>query len=289
MKQPMLGVDISLSQLRYPVAISPKLDGVRCLGVNHILKTRTMKVLPNNNLQHLLGSMHRHGWDGELIVGDPTAPDVYRKTVSEVMTRDGSSTATWYIFDRWDIPSVPFASRWLSLPEEVLLGGQIRRLPQYFVENEADLLAAEDRIVAEGYEGLMVRNPLGIYKYGRSTVREGLLLKLKRFTDAEAPVTGFQEREHNDNIQTTDERGYAKRSSHQSGKRPAGDLGALLVDWQGQTLRIGTGFTAQDRIDIWNKRDHFLGKLAKFKYLPVGMKDLPRHPVWLGWRHPEDM
>ena len=63
---------------------------------------------------------------------------------------------------------------------------------------------------------------------------------------------------------------------------PTGLLGALVVIWKGQELRIGTGFTMEQRKALWE--DPPIGKLAKFKYLKAGMKDLPRHPVWIGFR-----
>jgi DNA ligase-1 len=63
-----------------------------------------------------------------------------------------------------------------------------------------------------------------------------------------------------------------------------GRLGALIVEWEGKLFNIGTGFTDAERIDIWNRKEQYHGKQAKFKYLPVGVKDLPRHPVFLGWR-----
>ena len=52
---------------------------------------------------------------------------------------------------------------------------------------------------------------------------------------------------------------------------------------------IGTGFTAADRTWMWNNRDQLLGKFVKFKHFPIGAKDKPRHPVFLGFRDPDDL
>ena len=42
-----------------------------------------------------------------------------------------------------------------------------------------------------GYEGLMLRDPNGIYKFGRSSVKENILLKVKEFMDDEAEIIAF--------------------------------------------------------------------------------------------------
>jgi DNA ligase-1 len=93
---------------------------------------------------------------------------------------------------------------------------------------------------------------------------------------------------HNGNEATTNELGRTKRSSHAAGKTGRGDLGALIVNFGDVTFNIGTGFTDVERTDIWDNRDSFQGRLAKFKYFPVGVKEAPRHPVFLGWRDGSD-
>ena len=55
---------------------------------------------------------------------------------------------------------------------------------------------------------------------------------------------------------------------------------------------IGTGFTAQERADIWQDRRIYAedadAPLVKYKHFPSGAKDKPRHPVFLGWRDSRD-
>jgi DNA ligase-1 len=47
----------------------------------------------------------------------------------------------------------------------------------------------------------------------------------------------------------------------------------------GVEFNIGTGFTAEDRA----KKD-WVGLIVKYKFFPIGVKDKPRHPVYLGLR-----
>ena len=69
-------------------------------------------------------------------------------------------------------------------------------------------------------------SPDGPYKCGRSTVREGYLLKLKRFADGEAVILGCCEQMHNANAAQQDAFGRTKRSSHKDNKIGKATLGA---------------------------------------------------------------
>ena len=62
------------------------------------------------------------------------------------------------------------------------------------------------------------------------------------------------------------------------------DEGIDEVGGKGAEFRVGTGFTAAVRAELWDIRDELAGRIAKIKSFPVGTKDRPRHPVWLGWR-----
>ena len=91
------------------------------------------------------------------------------------------------------------------------------------------------------------------------------------------------------NEKEVDERGYTKRSSHKDNKVASGVMGALVVKdlVTGVEFEIGTGFTAVDREALWLASP--VGKIVKYKFFPVGVKDKPRHPVFLGFRGVEDM
>jgi DNA ligase-1 len=161
---------------------------------------------------------------------------------------------------------------------------------QFWISNEDELLDHEQRRLSAGYEGLILRSISGGYKFGRSTVREGIMLKLKRFTDEEAVVVDFEEQMHNGNEATVDNLGRTKRSSHKANKVGKGTLGKLVCESErySDLFRIGTGFTDAQRQQIWDYRHTYKGKLVKFKHQPYGQKDAPRTPVFLGWRDKRD-
>jgi DNA ligase-1 len=165
----------------------------------------------------------------------------------------------------------------------------IKIVPQITIRTPAELLEYEEECLNQGYEGVMIRSVDGPYKFGRSTAREGYLLKFKRFEDAEAEIIGFEERMHNGNELTRDLLGRAERSSHQANMVGRNDLGALVVrgingTYSGVQFNIGTGFDDADRQIIWAQRSRRLGDVVKYKYFPTGSKDKPRFPVFLGFR-----
>lgn len=296
--KPMLAVEAP-AKLVFPLYASPKLDGVRCVIGGAQALSRTLKPIPNRFVQHYLGNPMLEGLDGELIVGPPAAEDVYRVTSSGVMSQDGTPDFTFYVFDYFNDPdhARPYNHRLPRLIDglaDIVEGDKFPRvklLEQRYVTTEEKLLRYESEVLAQGYEGVMLRSPAGIYKHGRSTAREGYLLKLKRFSDGEARITGFEELMHNANEAQLDELGHTKRSSHQENLVPMDTLGALQVEdcATGVAFKIGTGYTAIHRKQIWQQRDRLVGAIVKYKHFEVGVKDAPRFPVWLGFRDPIDM
>ena len=296
--RPLLASDAVLDQIRFPVLASPKLDGIRGVVTDGAILSRSGKRIPNRSVQAFFAKNHAlmDRLDGELIVGKPNAPDVYNVTNSGVMSEGGEPDFTFYVFDF--VPSLQehtiFSNR-LELSRrlvDTLHMKQVAKVPHRLLEDMAELIEYEEHALERGYEGIMLRDPAGRYKLGRSTAKEGILLKLKRFSDGEAVITGFEERMHNTNEQTRSELGLAKRSSHKAGMVGTGTLGAFqcvgLTAFPGVSFTV-SGFTHQMAQQFWAKRDILLGKVIKFKYFAVGVKDRPRFPGFVGFRDPIDM
>lgn len=280
--RPMLATDADLTKLRFPLLASPKLDGVRAVVRDGVVYSRSNKPIPNKAVQAKFAYCKHY--DGELIAGEPTSKTVYRDTVSTVMARDKhANDVSFYVFDHVQHLGAIYSRRRDEIAEAADRMDVVVH-DQRLIHDLYELDVYENQCLEDGYEGLILRDPNAPYKCGRSTVNEGYLLKLKRFSDAEATVIGFEERMHNANEKTTNELGRTARSSHQAGLVPMDTLGALLVRFGDIEFSVGTGFTDTERAEVWVNRDRYLGTQAKFKYFQVGMKDAPRHPVFLGWR-----
>lgn len=293
-RQPMLAAkasDAELQRLKWPRFGSPKIDGIRGTVVDGQLKSRSMKPIRNSHTQAKFGRPYFEGFDGELCVGNPWDKNLMQQTSSGVMSISGAPAVKFYIFDAWNIPG-SYATRLDYISQMDRSDVDIIVVPHVLLIDYDHMLEFEAECLAMGYEGIMLNDPHGRYKDGRSTVRGGELIKVKRFTDDEATIVGYEPLMRNDNELERDERGYAKRSHSAAGKIADAMLGALVVVGAGSTVRfsIGSGFTAMQRYALWNRRDDLIGKVVKFKHFAVtGVKDVPRMPIFLGFRDKDDM
>jgi ATP-dependent DNA ligase len=278
-------------EIPMPCFASLKYDGVRGKVRDGVVLSNSNKPIPNKYVQFLYGRPELNGLDGELIVGYPNDANVYRTTMSAVMTIEGEPGVDFYVFDDDTHPEVPFRVRRIKVVNRAVEYNldavyPVNIVVQTIIRDIEELQSFEKEALDDGYEGLMVRHPDGPYKYGRSTLKQGWLLKIKRFLDSEAVVIGFTELLHNTNEPTINELGYQTRSHAMAGKIPGNTLGALIVRdiRTGVEFEIGSGFTANERQHIWQYKEEWLGRIVKYKYFPVGMHEKPRHPIFLGSR-----
>lgn len=289
-KKPMLsGVLSDPKSLKFPILASPKLDGIRCLVIDGKAVTRKFKPIPNHHIRTTIEAHYPSGVDGEILIQDKT----FNEIQSLVMSEDGEPEFIYALFDYVkDGLDKPYFHRILDfhlLDLNTLPGCSI--LFPKLIQNHNEFLKAEGEYIKNGYEGIMVRSLEGPYKCGRSTEKEGYLLKYKRFTDSEAEIIGFEEKMHNNNEATIDELGHTKRSSHKDNLTQSGTLGTLIVrDIHNQVeFSIGTGFDDKMRQEIWNNRDSYLNKIVNYTYQSSGMLNKPRFPSFRGLRDKRDI
>lgn len=300
--KPMLADKVTdVASLRFPLLASKKLDGVRCLVQDGRLVSRTLKPIPNKNIQAKFAGLPE-GTDGELIVGDPRDPEAYRNTVSVVMSDDKPTNfikgyeVYYYVFDTFSSQEIPFTVRAKVTADTAIENYRkdVAYVDQVEIKTTTELQQLEEAWLNEGYEGVMLRDPAGPYKQGRSSERQGWLLKLKQFDDGEARVTGYEEENENTNVGTKNALGRTERSTAKAGMVGKGSLGKFTVIGIGGTydnveFSVGGGFTAEMRKQFWLQRDELVGSILKFKYFASGSKERPRFPVFLGWRDKRDM
>jgi DNA ligase-1 len=294
----MLACEADLNKIQYPVLASQKLDGIRAIVHGGKLLSRTLKPIPNKAIYNLLSNPVLEGFDGELICLPETSEDVYRRTNSFVMSENPEKQEQWvyYVFDDFSVKDLPYVDRVQNILNRVDRFGanhsiRVHWLNYIRINDQNELIKNLHRCEELGYEGLMIRDPNGIYKFNRSTQREGYLQKLKTFSDSEAVIIEVIQEMENTNEAKTNELGRTERSIKKEGLVPKESMGSLLVrDYKTNVeFNIGTGFTKEDREYFWNNRYTLTGRLVKYKYFPVGNKDKPRFPVYLGFRSVEDM
>ncbi len=114
------------------------------------------------------------------------------------------------------------------------------------------------RYVADGYEGIMLRNKDGLY----SGVRSPSLQKYKCFFDDEYEVVGYKEGE---------------------------GLEEGCVIWicqtkSGQQFSCRPRGTREERMELFSRGDEYVGKMLNIRYQELTDTGLPRFPVSTGFR-----
>jgi len=279
-----------LYSLRYPLYITPKINGVRGLVVDGVMQSSSGKPLPNYSLQQWVKKNKDilEGMDGEIITSHISDPEIWNKSTSFCMSEDKEADFTYVIFDNWKMGgsyNERINELCVLLPIDSF---KISCITYLLVHTPEEVTEITDSFIARGYEGSVLRSPKSIYKYGRGTLKEQGMLKLKYFKDSEAEIIGFNELMRNANDQELSELGLAKRSSSKDNKVGGGLLGALIVrDVKTNVqFKIGTGLDDETRIAIWRDREKLKGKVVRYKYYDVHVKTgCPVNPVYEGFRN----
>lgn len=99
-----------------------------------------------------------------------------------------------------------------------------------------------DYAVENDYEGVMLNLDTPYY-----CKRHRGILKVKRFYTMDLPIIAIEEGQN----------------------RLAGTLGALVVDFKGNQVRVGSGFDDDLRSSVWGDKDRYIGQLAEVKYKSI--------------------
>jgi DNA ligase-1 len=165
-KRPMKGEEVDESKLRFPLYVSPKLDGFRCLKLDGKALSSSFKVIRNVYTRNFIEEVFPDNLDGELMLADSKA--TFNQISSAFSSFEGEPDFMFHAFDY--VMDAPFATRLSTLAKTV---NHPRRqvVPHVLVYSLEELYTFEKKCLDEGYEGVMVRSIEGPYKAGRSTVK----------------------------------------------------------------------------------------------------------------------
>lgn len=99
-----------------------------------------------------------------------------------------------------------------------------------------------EQMVAEDKEGLMLNKDVPY----RRTRHKGIL-KIKRFYTMDLPIIRCEE----------------------GTGRLEGTLGAFVLDYKGNEVKVGSGFTDEQRAEFWKLQDEIVGALCEVKYKEI--------------------
>lgn len=297
--RPMKGATVEAKtrhMLRFPYLASPKLDGIRAVIEDGTSYSNSGKPLPSRHVQRQ--SLYLpDGLDGEWLYGSPTAEGCLEKTKSAVMSINwpvelDPNELRFYVFDY--AVGGDFASR-VKAYNDVPCRSWLVKLPQTELLSEERLDEFYNLCIIEGYEGLILKKPSGLYKHGRATERENLQWKMKPFGKElfEAVITGWYPMQQSVDGFTANAFGLAERSYRQEDKVDVNMLGGWYVRDKKTGIDFsiggGRGMTHAKRLDWFKKGDDMIGDVIQYTCMTYGEVDKPRHPQFRAYRSRLDM
>lgn len=296
-RRPLLAATIEnseqLKELNFPIWLSEKKNGIRGITDGKGVLTRYLKRIRNRYINSLLSGLPS-GVEGEIVCKDKDGEDFrdLEDTNSAVMSSGGVSDFTFYVFDWYGTSkfvSYRIRTQRIDLLEKYKRA-KVVVIGQHLCEGIQQIHKWYDFYVKKhGAEGVMLRDPNGFYKFGRSTLNEQLLIKYKPWNDDEAKVIGIIEEMKNQNIKTTDLRGLSKRSKHIANLQGKGTMGALLCkNKRFGEFQLGSGFTKERKQQIWDEAKEVflisdLNLKLRFRYRGVTKYGKPRNASFVSW------
>lgn len=214
-------------------------------------------------------------FDGELTLldkGNLTSKDQYKETM-KISRRDGVKHGLKMLVFDW-LPvegfknqkcDVPYLLRRACVEDIFNLDNftYFEKLPVIYQGTDTNqIMYWLNYNIAHGEEGVMINIVDAPYEFKRCNT----LLKVKKMNDLDLEVIGFEE----------------------GTNRNKGRLGALLVNYKNNIVKVGSGFSEELREEIWNNQDKWLGKTVVVQYFEETQNQNGgislRFPVYLDYR-----
>ena len=292
---------VDAKEVEFPVLASYKMDGIRCVFRKGQMLSRSLKQIPNEQLQDgplaylKCFSKEKHvTFDGELYSPSMTFGEI----TSIVMAKDKPvpSDLRYYCFDYLiEAPEGQVVmnrdarTRYLNtmymmteIPARVpiiMVHKSTLTRPEHVTEMYLEALEL-------GYEGLILQNPASLYKCGRITVKSGDGCKFKPFLSFDAQVTGVSQATVVDPSvpTTTNELGRTVTSKKKDDRVLIPMAASVNVDYQGKVQKVSLSLTDEECKEIWANKEAYIGRWIEYRAMMVGAKDVPRHPTSVRWR-----
>lgn len=263
--------------------LTTKLDGTRCVAWR---EDRTVRVYTRQGKEieglidienDMLRLPNRMVFDGELIAENPNnlvSKDLFQVTRKLASKKGNKTGLEFHCFDM--LPLEEFKKgksklgcydRKLQLSKllaEAVEINQIKLVPVLYHGDDKEMITQlHGWAKNNNLEGIMIN--LADAKY--VCKRTDTLLKVKEFYTVDLKIIGTQE-------------GTGKYEN---------SLGALLVEYKGNTVGVGSGYTDSERDYLWNNRDSIIGRVSEVQFFEetvdekTGLPSL-RFPVYVQLR-----
>jgi DNA ligase-1 len=291
--KPMLAVNADRDKIKYPCLYSNKLDGIRCIFKDGKMLARSLKPITSDTLQDRFQNLKDLTADGNLILdGELYSHGMPFTEISHFVRKSDADVPKSVRFNCFDIISndnydTEYCDRRI-LFDIISDEDNVVILKQKELNNEEELDKAFEKVLKDGYEGLILRSANGPYKCGRSTANEGYLLKIKPFLSFDAKIIDVIERMENLNESQKNELGRSFKRNTKEDKKGTGIAAVFKVMYKG--VEGGVTITGDEdfRKEIWDNRESYIDRMIEYKAMVVGMKDFPRHANFMRFREDRD-
>jgi len=253
------------------ICVEPKLDGIRCFAVvrngQPTLYARSGKEITNFNdtVGRDLKNVPDGCYDGELMGEDfiSLMRQAYRK--ENVCVDDTYFAIFDYLSLReWDKREAVkrCEDRYIDLlhyvmPQKFQFLNVVERI--YCLPDYSLIKKLHDKFVADGYEGVMIKDLDAPYKFGRGPE----VMKLKEFHDVDLKIQALLE----------------------GTGRHTGKLGSVVVVYNGVDVQVGSGFSDELRESIWSDPEKFVGRMIEVRYQEETPDGSLRFPTFVCFRN----
>jgi DNA ligase-1 len=179
---------------------------------------------------------------------------------------------------------IPFQVRIVNLHE--LEAPYVKIVKQKLLQTVEEVNDYYQEALDWGCDGLILRDPNGKYKFGRGTIKEGLIYKMKPFQTFDAKIISV--------IQATEVREGAEKKINELGRSVTSKkkddriliekASAFTVLYEEKELKVTIAMTDEEKEEVWKNKEQYIGRMIEYKGMLVGAKDLPRHPIFLRFR-----
>ena len=257
---PMLAHDYNKrgKSIQFPCFVQKKFDGTRCVAVPQKgLFSRNRKSY--SHLDHIKEEINKLPpnmvLDGELYSDTLTFQEIVGLVKKETLKAGDQEKQLQIQFHVYDlINEAPYVQRYANL-QLLFRRYKFKHLVLVKTENcesEEKMKEMHAEYVAEGYEGIMLRNKEGLY----SNARSAHLQKYKEFFDTEAKIVGFK-----------------------SGEGLDQNCIIWILEYQGKTFSCRPRGTREERMEQFKNGSDYIGKLMTVRYQELTDDGLLRFPV----------
>jgi len=264
---PMLAHDYNKrgKDIKFPCYAQRKLDGVRCLAISGKgLYSRTGKAFPHmDHIRTEINSLPKGTiLDGELYSDTLNFQEIVGLVKKETLKpADAPKMTQIYlcVYDTVMDGTNEQRNAWLTDLFKTHKFKALKLLPTDVANNLDDVKKLHAEYVADGYEGLILRNKAGLYKVGH---RSADLQKYKEFKDDEYKIVGFKE---GDGI----EKGCVIWVCETKDKKP---------------FSVRPRGTHEQRAEAFKTASKAVGKKLTVRFQELTEDGIPRFPVGLAIR-----